>query len=92
MLLLVGYLVTLISPDIFSLLASTLIRAVGSNVLWMYSTLLLQLRVPNHLLGRMLAVELAIYTVRRLCSSVGFVWEKDQRVRGRDSGVIFLQG
>ena len=42
----------------------------GSATLWLYSTLLLQLRVPNAILGRMSAVEMALYTVTEAASSV----------------------
>lgn len=36
----------------------------GSSVVWVYSTLLIQLRVPNQLQGRMMALEMAAYVVR----------------------------
>lgn len=34
-----------------------------SATLWVYATLLLQLRVPNAMLGRVMAVEAAAYTL-----------------------------
>ena len=39
------------------------IRSAGSAVLWIYSTLMLQFAVPNELLGRVLALEMALFTV-----------------------------
>ena len=44
---------------------SIMVRSFGSAVMWVYSTLLIQLRVPDDLLGRMLALEMAFLTVRR---------------------------
>ena len=63
-LLFVGYLLMVLAPDIFLVLLSTAVRSCGSAVVWVYSTLLLQIRVPNHMLGRMMAVEMASFTVR----------------------------
>lgn len=42
----------------------------GSAVLWVYSTLLMQQRVPNELLGRLSSLESALYTVSESASSV----------------------
>ena len=47
----------------------------GSAVLWVYSTLLMQQRVPNDFLGRISALEGAAYTISESISSVfGGVW------------------
>lgn len=58
-----GYLGVSLSHHIVPMCLSIMWRSFGSAVLWMYSTLLLQLRVPDHLLGRMLALEMAFFTV-----------------------------
>ncbi len=42
----------------------------GSAVLWVYSTLLMQQRVPNDFLGRISALEGAAYTIAESASSV----------------------
>lgn len=42
----------------------------GSAVLWVYSTLLMQQRVPNDYLGRISALEGAAYTISESISSV----------------------
>ena len=44
--------------------------APGSAVLWVYSTLLMQQRVPNDFLGRISALEGAAYTISESASSV----------------------
>lgn len=59
----VGYLLLIVAVDIKLLLLSTAIRSAGSAVLWIYSTLMLQFAVPNQLLGRVLALEMALFTV-----------------------------
>ncbi len=64
-LLFVGYLLMVLAPNIALVLLSTMVRSCGSAVVWVYSTLLLQIRVPNQMLGRMMAVEMASFTVRR---------------------------
>lgn len=51
-------------------LAATFVRAIGSATLWIYSSLLLQLRCPNSILARVSATEMALYTVAEAVSSV----------------------
>lgn len=60
----VGYLLLVFAADIKLLLVSTVVRSAGSAVLWIYSTLMLQYIVPNQLLGRVMALEMALFTVR----------------------------
>ena len=64
MLFFAGYLLMSAAPNIWALIPSTIVRSVGSSVVWVYSTLLIQLRVPNQLQGRMMALEMAAYVVR----------------------------
>ena len=59
-----GYLLLIVADNISLLLMSTAIRSAGSAVLWIYSTLMLQYLVPNQLLGRVMALEMALFTVR----------------------------
>ena len=54
-LLFIGYLMMVLAPNILLVLLSTMVRSCGSAVVWVYSTLLLQIRVPNQMLGRMMA-------------------------------------
>ena len=51
-------------------LAASFIRSIGSAGMWIYSTLLLQLRCPNAILGRVSAAEMALYTVAEAASSL----------------------
>ena len=67
-----GYLLLVIAADIKLLLLSTAIRSAGSAVLWIYSTLMLQFAVPNDLLGRVLALEMALFTVSLLSTRFWF--------------------
>ena len=66
----IGYLLLVVAADIKLLLLSTAVRSAGSAVLWIYSTLMLQFAVPNELLGRVLALEMALFTVSTLASVV----------------------
>lgn len=68
--LLAGYVLMLVAPNIAVILLSTFVRSIGSASLWIYSALLLQLRVPNDILGRTSAVEMALYTVAESWSSL----------------------
>ena len=52
-----------VSGHIWGILLCTALRSAGAAIVWVYSTLLLQLVVPNALLGRMMALELAFNTV-----------------------------
>ncbi|KAL4425671.1 hypothetical protein ABPG75_009687 [Micractinium tetrahymenae] len=65
-----GLLVMLLAPTIWLVLASSVVRSMGSAALWVYSTLLMQKRVPNDFLGRMSAVESAGFTIAETLSSM----------------------
>ncbi|PSC75896.1 MFS transporter [Micractinium conductrix] len=65
-----GLLLMLLSPSLTLVLVSTVVRSMGSAALWIFSTLLMQKRVPNNFLGRMAAVEGALYTVAEAASSL----------------------
>lgn len=65
-----GYLLLIVANNIALLLLSTAIRSAGSAVLWIYSTLMLQYLVPNQLLGRVMALEMALFTVTTCFLSV----------------------
>ena len=59
-----------LASNVWVVLASTIVRSVGSAVVWVYSTLALQVRVPNALQGRIFALELAFCTVGAVSLSV----------------------
>ncbi len=52
-----GYGVMTAATNMAALFPSVVIRSLGSSVMWIYSTLLLQFRVPNHIQGAPLAAE-----------------------------------
>ena len=58
------------ASSLAGVLFATAARAAGSAVLWTYSTLLLQVEVPDALLGRICALEQALYTVGECFSAV----------------------
>ena len=62
--LMFGFFGIAMSHNVVTMCISIMVRSFGSSVLWVYSTLLIQLRVPDRLLGRVLAMEIAFFTVR----------------------------
>ena len=66
-----GYMLMSAAPNIWLLIPSTVVRSCGSSIVWVYSTLLIQVRVPNQLQGRMMALEMAFYVVSLSCESSG---------------------
>jgi len=50
-----GYVLMTAARSIAFLLPSVVIRSLGSAALWIYSTLILQFRVPNDIQGAILA-------------------------------------
>eukprot|EP01025_Chloroclados_australasicus_P065942 TRINITY_DN9010_c1_g1_i2.p1 TRINITY_DN9010_c1_g1~~TRINITY_DN9010_c1_g1_i2.p1 ORF type:complete len:496 (-),score=10.81 TRINITY_DN9010_c1_g1_i2:311-1798(-) len=61
-----GYLIVAAAPNIYWALLGVVIRAVGSSVIWVYSTLIIQQRAQENMLGRVFSLELALCT---LCES-----------------------
>ena len=61
--LMFGFFGVAMSHSVIPMCLSIMVRGFGSSVLWVYSTLLIQLRVPDRLLGRVLALEIAFFTV-----------------------------
>ena len=65
-----GWLLVGLAPSLPVVLAGWVLRGMGGSLNWTYSDVLLQLRVPNQVLGRVYALDLAFFT---LIASVG-VW------------------
>lgn len=65
----VGYVGIAAARNVYAMSLSIIVKSFGSSVLWVYSTLLLQIRVPDGLLGRILALEMALFTVSSLTTS-----------------------
>ena len=51
------------APALPVVLAGCVLRGVGGSINWTYSDVLLQMTVPNHLLGRVFAFDIAIFTL-----------------------------
>jgi MFS family permease len=51
------------APALPIVLAGCVLRGAGGSVNWTYSDVLLQMTVPNHLLGRVFAFDIAIFTL-----------------------------
>jgi MFS family permease len=51
------------APSLPIVLAGCVLRGAGGSVNWTYSDVLLQMTVPNHLLGRVFAFDIAIFTL-----------------------------
>ena len=51
------------APALPVVLAGCILRGAGGSINWTYSDVLLQMTVPNHLLGRVFAFDIAIFTL-----------------------------
>ncbi|MFT3893998.1 MAG: MFS transporter [Anaerolineales bacterium] len=51
------------APALWIVLVGCVIRGAGGSINWTYSDVLLQLTVPNHLLGRVFAFDIAVFTL-----------------------------
>lgn len=60
-----------LSGSLAQLLLANLLRSAGSGCVWVWSTLLLQLLVPDTFLGRVTAVEAALFNASNLLCSFG---------------------
>ena len=58
-----AWLVVGIAPALPVALVGCVLRGVGGSINWTYSDVLLQMTVPNHLLGRVFAFDFAIFTL-----------------------------
>jgi MFS family permease len=51
------------APTLAVALAGCVLRGAGGSINWTYSDVLLQMTVPDHLLGRVFAFDIAIFTL-----------------------------
>jgi predicted MFS family arabinose efflux permease len=51
------------APALPVVLAGCVLRGAGGSINWTYSDVLLQMTVPNHLLGRVFAFDIALFTL-----------------------------
>lgn len=75
----VFYLMLAWAPTLWLAAIAVLLAHFGGSVLWVFSTVLLQLEVPDRFRGRVFAVELALVT---LASSVSSYWTGYELDRG----------
>jgi predicted MFS family arabinose efflux permease len=59
----IAWLIVGIAPTLPIALAGCILRGAGGSINWTYSDVLLQMNVPNHLLGRVFAFDIAIFTL-----------------------------
>ena len=73
-----SYVLMAFSQSIGTILMLTAVRSMGSSVVWIYSTLLLQLEVERSLQGRVFALEQAICVVCEIASILlgGFFFDR----------------
>jgi predicted MFS family arabinose efflux permease len=64
-----GYLLASASPSLPLAALAVLVAHMGGSAQWVFSTVLLQMNVPNRLLGRIFAIELALLTLTTAASS-----------------------
>lgn len=73
-----GWLVVGLAPSLPVVLLGWILRGMGGSLNWTYSDVLLQARVPNQVLGRVYALDLALFT---LTASLG-VWSNSALLDG----------
>lgn len=73
-----GWLLVGLAPTLPVVLAGWMLRGMGGSINWTYSDVLLQLRVPNRVLGRVYALDMAFFT---LVASLG-VWSNSVLLDG----------
>lgn len=59
----IAWLIVGIAPSLPILLLGCILRGMGGSINWTYSDVLLQISVPNHLLGRVFAFDIAVFTL-----------------------------
>lgn len=73
-----GWLLVGVAPSLPVVLAGWALRGMGGSINWTYSDVLLQMKVPNHVLGRVYALDLAFFT---MIASLG-VWSNSVLLDG----------
>ena len=58
-----AWLIVGVAPSLPVALLGCVLRGIGGSVNWTYSDVILQMSVPNHLLGRVFAFDFAIFTL-----------------------------
>jgi MFS family permease len=72
------YVALALSPSLALAALSVLFAHAGGSILWVFSTVLLQMEVPDRFRGRVFAAELALVTLTSSFSSYWTAWELDR--------------
>jgi len=83
----VGYAAFAASPTLGLATAAVIVAHCGGSTVWVHSTQLLQLTVPNRLLGRVVAVEWAVLTTAMALSTLGVAALLDRGVSPRQTAL-----
>ena len=59
----IAWLIVGVAPSLFFVLLGCILRGIGGSINWTYSEVLLQISVPDHLLGRVFAFDFAVFTL-----------------------------
>ncbi len=77
LMMIVGYIMIGWTATLPFLLLATFVRTLGTGIGWTYSSVLLQLNVPDKFLGRVFAFDFAMMTLAASASTVWVGWAKD---------------
>lgn len=83
----VGYAAFAVSPSLAVAVLAIIVAHCGGSTVWVHSTQLLQLTVPNRLLGRVMAVEWAILTATMALSTLAVAALLDRGLSPRQAAL-----
>ncbi len=84
----IGYLAFAGAPNVWLAAGALVVSHCGGSTVWVHSTQLLQLTVPNRLLGRVFAVELSLLTATMVVSTLVVSAMLDAGVSPRSAAVL----
>ncbi len=84
-----GYALASQAPAIWLAGLAIMLAHFGGSTQWVFSTALIQLRVPTSLQGRVFAIELALMTLAAAASSYAAGWLSDHGWGARDLTLLF---
>lgn len=84
-----GYVLASQAPTLWLAALAVMLAHLGGSTQWVFSTVLLQLSVPDQLRGRVFAIELALMTLATAASSYTAGWLSDAGWGARDLAMLF---
>jgi hypothetical protein len=63
LLLPLGWLILAVSPTLWGACIGIAVRMMGISINWTFSNVLIQYQVPDHILGRVFAIDLGLFTL-----------------------------